>query len=626
MQDASRQVKARAVLPATCVAILMGAALFGTAGATEHPITPTSAATCTSSVGPGIPPPASVPSGLPGFHAAWYGQSGYMTLCPGDTSTATVAIYNSGSRGWVSGVLGEVAYLGTWNPSPGQDQPSVFGGDGTNGSPNTGWPRYNRVAVQPAPYVGPTQVAWFQFAVRAPTAPGTYGFYIRPLIEGAQWMEDYGIFWQITVPDTTEPAISRALTASTTKLLVNFSEPMKCSTDGAAASIGTGANYAVTTPNGVAVAETVTATPNASCTQASLALSNPLTLNSQYVVSVSNVQDNAGNTISTAGRSAGFTVLATEIYGLISSRNSTLIVRPENDSQSLGTVPSFVLDSEHRRVAAWVTAAGVSELHVRNVIGGVDSVVGRLPAGLFGRGLAWASDDGGFAVTAAAQSDPGALATVLLTIDFTGGSAFRERYRLPTSTGPTLMPLGWQRARDLVAAYETGPGGYNFGYTVVQGGAAARRYETPFEIVGMEMSPDGSQVLGTWIFEDAVRVWPTDNFDARTTLASRPEKFATAHWWPRSREVVYMVGTPNGAFKNVRVERWDPATGRRTILVALGESPSLGGQLTRPDGTAVLVPGPRSGESTWDVHEVATGTVTTIRPESEVFLATATLR
>jgi hypothetical protein len=547
-----------------------------------------------------------------------------MTLCPGDTSTATVAIYNSGSRGWVRGVLGEVAYLGTWNPSPGQDQPSVFGGDGTSGSPSTGWPRYNRVAIQPAAYVGPNQVAWFQFAVRAPMTPGSYGFYIRPLIEGAQWMEDYGIFWQITVPDTVEPAVTRAITASTTKLLVDFSEAMKCSTDGAASSIGTGANYAITTQTGGAVPETITATPNVSCTQSSLALSNPLTPNGQYVVSVSNVQDRAGNTISAAGRSASFTVLTTEIYGLITSRDSVLTVRSENDPQSLGTVPSFVPDSEHRRVAAWVTTGGISELHVRNVIGGGDSVVGRLPPGLFGRGIAWASDDGGFAVTAAEQSDPAALAKVLLTIDINGGT-FRERHRI-SSNGPTLMPLGWHRSRDLVAAFETGPGGYNFNYTVVRGGAAAQRFETPFEIIGMEMSPDGTQVLGTWIFENAVKVWPTDNFDSKMTLASPPERFGTAHWWPRSSEVVYMVAVANGEFHNKRVERWDPATGRRTVLFGLPDGGSLGGQLTRPDGSAVLVPGPRSGASNWEVHEVATGTVTTIQPASEVFLATVMLR
>jgi hypothetical protein len=159
-------------------------------------------AACTSTVGPGIAPPATVPSGLPGFHASWYGQSGYMTLCPGDSMTATVAMYNSGSFGWVRGAAGQVAYLGTWYPSPGQDQPSAFGGDGTIGSPNTSWPRYNRVAVQPAPYVGPNQVSWFQFSVRAPMTPGSYRFYIRPLVEGAQWMEDFGIYWLITVPDT----------------------------------------------------------------------------------------------------------------------------------------------------------------------------------------------------------------------------------------------------------------------------------------------------------------------------------------------------------------------------------------------------------------------------------------
>jgi len=580
------------------------------------------AAPCTSSVGPGIPPPASVPSGTPGFHAAWYGQSGYMTLCPGDTSTATVAMYNSGSRGWVSGVPGQVAYLGTWNPSPGQDQPSVFGGDGT-GSPNTGWPRYNRVAVQPAAYVGPNQIAWFQFAVRAPTTPGTYRFYIRPLIEGAQWMEDYGIFWQITVPDTIPPSISRATTVSASSVLVSFSEAMKCSTDGSTASIATGTNYAIATSTGSAVAETITATPNPSCTQASLALSNPLTVGAQYMVTASNVQDAANNTISASGQSATFTVVVGEIYGLITRRVPDLIVRSENDPRSLGTVPTFVLDSEHRRIAFWTTVGSVSELHVRDVLGGNDRVVGRLPEGLLTGGIMWASDDGGFVVTASAQSETAGPMSILFTIDLATG-VFRERYRRPLN-GPVLIPLGWQRSSDLAAAFETGPGGYNFGYTVVRGSAAAQRYDTPFEITGMEMSPDGSHVLGTWIFEDAVKVWPTDDFDSKTTLASPPNKIATAHWWPRSSEIVYMIGAVNGQFHNKRVERWDPATGRRTVLFAVADGGSLGGQLTRPDGTGVIVP--RSGVTdTWELHELATGTVTIIEPASEGFLATVTLR
>jgi hypothetical protein len=101
------------------------------------------AAECPFRVGPGIPPPSSVPSGIPGFHAAWYGQSGYPTLCPGQIAGAVVAYYNSGSLGW-TWRHPEVAFLGTSGPNPGQDQTSVLGGDGTHGSFNTRWPAHNR--------------------------------------------------------------------------------------------------------------------------------------------------------------------------------------------------------------------------------------------------------------------------------------------------------------------------------------------------------------------------------------------------------------------------------------------------------------------------------------------------
>jgi hypothetical protein len=182
------------------------------------PASPLAGATCLGSVGPGIPPPSRVSTGIAGFHAAWYGQSGYMSLCPGERSTATVAYFNSGSRGWVGGRLGEVAYLGTWDSEPGQDQPSILGGDGQRGSPATGWPRFNRLAIQPASYVGPGQVAWFQFTVQAPPTPGTYRLGIRPVIEGASWLEDYGVFWVVTVlnPDGTAPPPTPASPAGVT--------------------------------------------------------------------------------------------------------------------------------------------------------------------------------------------------------------------------------------------------------------------------------------------------------------------------------------------------------------------------------------------------------------------------
>ena len=189
--------------------VLTAASLVGAPAAAASTLIAPSAAVCNgSSVGPGIAPPARVGAGIPGFHASWYGQSGYPTLCPGERSNAVVAFYNSGSRGWVAGRMGEVAYLGTWNGDPGQDEPTVLGGNGEMGSPQTGWPRFNRVATQPSDYVGPGQVAWFQFSIQAPDRPGFYRLYIRPLVEGATWMEDAGVYWQVTVlnPDGTPPA------------------------------------------------------------------------------------------------------------------------------------------------------------------------------------------------------------------------------------------------------------------------------------------------------------------------------------------------------------------------------------------------------------------------------------
>src|SRR5439155_27337743 len=125
----------------------------------------------------------------------------------GEISTAVVAFNNSGSFGWVSGRMGEVAYLGTWSPEPGQDKATPLGGDGQLGSPATGWPRYNRIALQPAEYVGPGQVAWLQFTIQAPLVPGYYRLYLRPLVEGATWMEDFWVFWYMAVlnPDGTPP-------------------------------------------------------------------------------------------------------------------------------------------------------------------------------------------------------------------------------------------------------------------------------------------------------------------------------------------------------------------------------------------------------------------------------------
>lgn len=182
-------------------AMSLSSAIAGPVRASELSVARTSSAqtaTCTDEVGPGMAPPPQVPSGLPGFHAAWYGQSGYPTLCPGSTATATVAFINTGTLGWSLSRPGETAALG-------------ISGDTANllGGTDTGWAAINRPAVQPAEWVGPGQVAWFQFKVKAPLTPGVYRLALRPVIEGTQWLEDYGVFWIVTVKEAGAPPVTR---------------------------------------------------------------------------------------------------------------------------------------------------------------------------------------------------------------------------------------------------------------------------------------------------------------------------------------------------------------------------------------------------------------------------------
>ena len=178
----------------------VGVACISIAASVLTPRVANGSASCGTKVLPSIPPPQATPAaGIAGFHAAYYGQSGYVETCPGERVHMSVAFYNSGSRGWLRGSASETALIGTSAPDPGQDRVSLLGGDGTHGSVDTRWFRAERPAIQSTEYVGPGQVGWFFFDIQAPAAPGVYRLAVRPLIEGVTWMEDPGVQWQVTV-------------------------------------------------------------------------------------------------------------------------------------------------------------------------------------------------------------------------------------------------------------------------------------------------------------------------------------------------------------------------------------------------------------------------------------------
>jgi hypothetical protein len=123
-----------------------------------------------------------------GYHASFGGQSPDVTLSPGQTATLVVALRNTGYRGWYRGYPGQQANLGTADPL-----------DAQRWDLQHGWPSASRIATTTTAYVGPGQVGWFQFQVRAPSSPGAYVLRVRGVVDGATWLEDPGVYWTITV-------------------------------------------------------------------------------------------------------------------------------------------------------------------------------------------------------------------------------------------------------------------------------------------------------------------------------------------------------------------------------------------------------------------------------------------
>ena len=123
-----------------------------------------------------------------GYHARWSDQSPDPTLAPGQTTTLVVALRNTGYRGWYAGVPNQQAAIGTSAPLDGARPDLAYN-----------WLSVSRPATTTTSYVGPGQVGWFQFTVRAPSTPGDYGLALRGVVDGVTWLEDAGIFFTIHV-------------------------------------------------------------------------------------------------------------------------------------------------------------------------------------------------------------------------------------------------------------------------------------------------------------------------------------------------------------------------------------------------------------------------------------------
>lgn len=121
------------------------------------------------------------------YQYEWVEQSAYPTLTPGQTTTLTLKVRNTGNTTWYNTGSFPI-HLGTDRPT---DRSSMVW--------NSSWLSANRSAGMSESSVAPGEVATFNFNVQAPTATGTYTEYFRPLAENLTWMNDAGIYWNVIV-------------------------------------------------------------------------------------------------------------------------------------------------------------------------------------------------------------------------------------------------------------------------------------------------------------------------------------------------------------------------------------------------------------------------------------------
>ena len=131
--------------------------------------------------------PTPVAKNAPTFHSAWVAQSAYPTMAFGASAPVFVQVRNTGTATWVKGT-GTEARIGVVGDDSSLSQLGIA----------DGWLLSSRPAAQTEPTVAPGQIATFSFSVRGGRL-GSYPLRLRPVIDGITWMEDQGIFLQLTV-------------------------------------------------------------------------------------------------------------------------------------------------------------------------------------------------------------------------------------------------------------------------------------------------------------------------------------------------------------------------------------------------------------------------------------------
>lgn len=159
-----------------------------------------------------------------GYHYEWVSQNVTpMTLTGGVTQlTATMRLRNTGRTSWP---VGGDLHLGTDRPMEGASPFYTGSGAGAWLSPTRLSSVTRNVTTSSQTTIDSGEVAEFSARLTVPAVPvGSYGVYVRPLMENVAWMpEDYGMFIpvNVTTPPIDSQVVAQIFTAPTAAVAQN---------------------------------------------------------------------------------------------------------------------------------------------------------------------------------------------------------------------------------------------------------------------------------------------------------------------------------------------------------------------------------------------------------------------
>ncbi len=127
------------------------------------------------------------------FRARFHAQNGYPTLKRNQSYQFEVKLENTGVSTWHKGIVN----LGT---DRSRDRIPGFIREDRIGASASGWLKENRIELVESS-VPPGGVGTFRFWYTVPPdkAFGAYREYFRPVADHITWMDDWGIYWDVTV-------------------------------------------------------------------------------------------------------------------------------------------------------------------------------------------------------------------------------------------------------------------------------------------------------------------------------------------------------------------------------------------------------------------------------------------